>query len=144
MIYEVVVFPDVVATALDFLAEQYYLRGIHDVKVGARIPLRRVEKFVVARVVDAQIYDIAFQRSVVRVECWTDDQAVTSQEDAQAFAQLTRALLGAMRGTTQPRGTVYLVADEGGPQGLSDQPDSETGRDRYVFYVSISMRGVAS
>lgn len=144
MTNEVVVFPDVVATSLDYLSAAFIARGDSDVDVGGRIPTGTPERFVVMSLADAQRYDVSFQRSICRVECWTDSQSVTSQEDAQHLAQLTLGLLTAMAGTQQTRGTVYRVVDEGGPQGISDQPDSESGKDRYVFYVAISMRGYAT
>lgn len=139
MANEVIVFPDAVATALDYLHAQFTTRTMN-VQLGTAIQPEE-ERFVVAQLVDSEIYDIAFQRSIVRFEIWVDE-GPQSHENAQDLAQLIRGLLGAMQGTQQTRGTVYRVVDEGA-QGIADQPDPDTGKFRYVFHIAMTMRGVA-
>lgn len=139
---EAVVFPDVVATTIDFLAAEFTALGDTDIEFGARIPVPQPDQFLVVTLIDSQIREVAFQRSVVRVEAWVDEGS-TSQESAHDLGQLARGLLGLMAGTSQARGTVYRISDETAPQGLNDDPDPESGRNRYTFHVAITMRGVA-
>lgn len=138
---EVIVFPDAVATALDYLFDAFIARSTHDVRLGSRIE-NDESRFLVATLFDSEIYDVAFQRSILRFEVWVDD-GPRSHENCQDLAQLVRGLLGAMQGTQQTRGTVYRVSDEGA-QGTADQPDPDTGKFRYVFHIAMTMRGVAS
>lgn len=136
---EVLVGPDAVATAIDFLAAAFAAAGDTDIEFGARIV--DAPRFLKVTLVDSQIRDLVIQRSVVKVEAWVDEGS-TSQESAQDLGQLARGYLGAMAGTQQARGTVYRIADETAPQGLNDDPDPESGKQRYTFHVSISMRVV--
>lgn len=138
MANEVIVFPDATATALDFLVGHASFPA--EVEVGARLAPSEARQVVVT-LVDSEIFNVAFQRSILHVECWVDD-GPTSHEDAQDLAQLTRGILGAMAGTEQARGTVYRVVDEGA-QGIADQPDLESGKFRYPFDIAITMRGSA-
>lgn len=133
---EVIVFPDAVSVSINFLAAAFLERA-QDVKVGSRVGAG--DRFVVVRLVDTEIQSLVVQRSTLEIENWVD-KGPTSQEDAQDLGQLTRGLLGSMRGTKQAGTTVYSVEDV---QGLHDEPDPLTGKERFVFEVATYMRGAA-
>lgn len=138
MANEVIVGSDAVATAIEFLHAEFTTRALN---VALGTSRQDKPRFIVVQLVDTERYSVVFQRSIVRFEVYVDE-GPQSHEDAQDLAQLVRGLLGAMQGTTQTRGTVYKVEDEGA-QGLSDDPDPLTGKFRYPFHVAITMRGVA-
>lgn len=134
---EVIVFPDAAATVIQFLFDAYKARDL-GLPIGSRV--MDEPRFVCVYLVDAEISSLVIQRSTLKVEVWVDDGAQSIQI-AQDLGQLTRALIGSMRGTVQSGNTIYNVTD--GQRGLADTPDVPTGKPQYSFEVVIGMRGTA-
>lgn len=132
---ETIVFPDPVELAIDVLVD-----GLADASdsalVGATIPAGA--RWVTVNLIDTEVRSLVIQRSILRIACQVGD-GPTAKKDAQALAQLTRALLGAVQGTQVEGTTVYLVTDV----HLADDPDHITGLNRVTFNVAISLRGTA-
>lgn len=130
---EVIVFPDPVDLAIGVLDA-----GLTDdgAQVGATIP--SVTRWVTVTLMDSEQRDLVIQRSILRVACQVGD-GPTAKKDAQALAQLSRAILGSIAGTRVDGTTVYKVADV----HLADDPDQITGLNRVTFNVAISLRGTA-
>lgn len=132
---EVIVFPDPVALAIGVLDA-----GLADAgdaaHVAATIPAG--SRWVIVTLMDSEVRDLVVQRTILRVACQVGD-GPTAKKDAQALAQLSRAILGSIQGTRQDGTTVYKVSDV----HLADDPDQVTGLNRTTFNVAISLRGTA-
>lgn len=132
---ETIVFPDPVALAIGVLSDGLVDAG-DDAHVAARIPSDI--RWVTVAVIDSEIRSLVVQRTILRVACQVGD-GPTAQKDAQALAQLARAILGSVAGTSVDGTTIYKVTDV----HLIDDPDQITGLNRTTFNVSISLRGAA-
>lgn len=132
---ETIVFPDPVALAIDVLDVGLTDAG-DSAHVGATTPA--ASRWVKVTYIDSEERDLVVQRSILRVACQVGD-GPTAKKDAQALAQLSRAILGAIQGTRQGGTTVYKVSDV----HLADDPDQITGLNRVTFNVAISLRGTA-
>jgi|SRR6185437_2261941 len=132
---ETIVFPDPVELAIDALTAGLAEAG-DDARVGAKIPA--ASRWITITLIDTEVRDIVVQRSILRVACQVGD-GPTAKKDAQALAQLVRAILGSIQGTQQAGTTVYKVTDV----HLADDPDQITGLNRVTFNVAISLRGTA-
>ncbi len=130
---EVIVFPDPVALAIDVLDANLVDDGA---QVGATIPA--VARWVTVTLIDSEIRTLVVQRTILRVACQVGE-GPTAKKDAQELAQLARAILGSIAGTSQNGTTVYKVSDV----HLADDPDQITGLNRVTFNVAISLRGAA-
>lgn len=123
----VVVFPDAVLVAIDYLRPRF-----PGVPVQSRVPESRPDEFITVRRIGGQRRSLILDRPRVDIHCWA-----ASEEDAEALTARVRAHTLAMagrRGTT----TVYDVQEVGGPQWL---PDDTSGQPRYAFAVEFSTRG---
>lgn len=134
---ETILFPDAIDVCRTYLAEALVAQGDTQTHVGSR--LSSDSRNVVLNLVDASIASLVIQTSTVRADCWVDE--TYGQEEAQTLGQLARGLLGAMRGTVQNGVTVYRIDDAS--SGLADLPDPISGKARYSFHFTISMRGSA-
>lgn len=126
---EPVVYPDAVAVAISWLADQ--LGAI----VFPRVPNPRLEQMVIVRRTGGARLNLVADNPTLTVEAWAD-----SDEDAHDLAQEARAYLLAMRGEIIEGVTVYRTVDVGGPGLL---PDPLSAQSRYTFSVSAAMRGSA-
>lgn len=126
----VIVFPDAAALLAD------HLRGVlDDVHVGTRVPTDRPATFVLVRRLGGVRNTIVSDEPMIGVECWAATDAT-----AHDLAQLCRGHLHALPGAVLAGTVVYRVADVGGP---SDLPDPLSDQPRFVFTVSVGMRGAA-
>ncbi|MEW1867044.1 hypothetical protein AB0420_02400 [Streptomyces caelestis] len=123
--------PDGVAVVRAYLLEALAARGI-DVPVRTRVPSPRPPRFVRLERIGGTRVDLITDRPRIDVQCWGE-----SEEDANDLATVVRALVLAIPGW---RGTAvaYDVAEVGGPNTM---PDPESGQDRVVIAVEVSLRG---
>lgn len=130
---ETIVFPDPVDLAIGALDA-----GLTDdgAQVGATIP--NATRWVTVTLIDSEVRDLVVQRTILRCACQVGD-GPTAKKDAQALAQLARAILGSLAVTIVNGTQVYKVADV----HLADDPDQITGLNRVTFNVAISLRGSA-
>lgn len=131
MIRPVIVMPDAVAVAADYLRGALKATG-RPVPVVSRVPSPRPPAFVrVQRVGGTQQTPVS-DRPRLDFHCWAE-----SESSASDLTALARGLVNAMPGV---RGgvTVYRVQEVGGPMWL---PDDQTSAPRYAFAVEIHMRG---
>lgn len=136
---ETVVFSDIVAVVVAYLAEGFDDLGDSETVFGSRV--QTGERTCTVSLVDSHIHDVVVQTSTLRFEC-RDAHTVTGQQRAHDMAQRARALLGALQGTVHSGVIVYKVTDLGTP-GLADVPDELAGTPRYIFDSQISHRGQA-
>lgn len=126
------VFPDVVALAVEQLAAQLPAL-VGTVHVGNRVPSPRPQRFVVVRRGGGSRITIVTEAATLNVGAWA-----LSVPDADDIAQACRSVLHALAGTTVNGVPVYKVDDVGGPaeeaDPLSDQPMSQLS-------VSVHVRG---
>jgi hypothetical protein len=130
----VVIFPDVVDLAVDYVKAGLVARGVA-APVGARTPSSGIPAagFVLLRRLGGPRRDIVTDQPQLGVECWAD-----TEHRAQTLAQLVRALLFALRGGTLGGHPVYRVQEFAGPAAL---PDPDTSKPRYVFTHLVDIRG---
>lgn len=131
---DVVVFPDAVAVTTTYLREQLADRD-SPAHVGRKVPTERPPLFITVRRAGGVRQTVVSDRPLLIVECWAD-----SDEAAHDLAQLCRALLHAMAGTTQSGVPVYRVDDAG---GVIDLPDPVSTQSRFTFTVQAHLRGAA-
>lgn len=131
---EVVVFPDAVALTLTYLASVLPEHG-YDVPTCQRVPNPRPAVFVRVLRVGGPRLNLVVDAATLTVEAWAADD-----DDAMALAQLTRALLHAMAGTTVDGVAIYRVQEFAGP---AMQPDAVSDQPRAVATYSVETRGAA-
>lgn len=136
---EVVVFPDAYRVVKTYLTAALAATGDTTTRVGTELDADE-RKQIIMTLVDTQVRQIVMQFSTIKFEAWVNNGAL-SQQNAQALGQLARGLLGAMQDTTQAGAQIYRVEDA--DFGLADSPDDKTGIERYVFHLTIAMRGTA-
>ena len=134
MMAQVVLFPDATDVVIDYLATELAARG-NSAPVRSRVPNPRPAPFVLVRRLGGPRRDLVTDSPMIGVECWA-----ASEADAHDLAQLCRALVFAMRGTTQSGVAVYGVDEVG---GLANLPDPLSDHPRYIFTTTINMRGQA-
>lgn len=126
------VFPDVVALAVDRLAAELPTL-VGTTHVGNRVPSPRPDRFVVVRRAGGSRITIVTEAATLNIGAWA-----SSVPDADDIAQAARTVLHAMAGTTVDGVPIYRVDDLGGPSEdadpLSDQPMSQLS-------VSVHVRG---
>lgn len=135
---EVIVFPDALEIARDYLAAARVTAGDSVTHFGGRIS-KQYDRQVVGTLVDSETHNLVVQRSTIRFDCYADE--TLGRQEAHDLGQWCRAALGSMAGTQQAGTTVYRVRD--GAPGVNDSPDELSGKARYSFYVVLSLRGVA-
>ena len=129
---DVVLFPDAVAVACTWLADQLDDRDAA-APVFPRIPTDRPARFVVVQRTGGERLNIVADDPVLTIDCYD-----TVEEDAHDLAQLVRGLMYAMRGQVVAGTTVYRVQEAAGPALL---PDSLTDGPRYTQTFQVAMRG---
>lgn len=131
---EVIVFPSETDALIVYLREQ--LEELADgAEVHARIPNPRPARFVTLRRIGGVRTNLVIDTATIVVEAWGDDE-----DAARDLANLARALLHAAAGTTQSGVRIYRVGEFGGPANLPD-PDSDQAR--FVFTLTVGVRGTA-
>lgn len=130
----VVIFPDLVDLAIDYVKAELLARSV-TTPVGARTPSTGIPSvgFVLLRRLGGVRRDIVTDEVQLGVECWAD-----TEHRAYTTAQLVRALLFALRGRTLGGHPVYRVQEFAGPAAL---PDPDTSKPRYVFTHLVAVRG---
>lgn len=128
----VVLSPDAVFVAIDYLAEQLEALG-DDVLVAPRVPQNRPGHFVRVSRTGGIMLNLVQDGPHLTIEAWAP-----TDEEAQDLAQLCRALLHAAQGTVQAGVSVGKVSELGGPQLL---PDPLSNQPRYTFTLQVAMRG---
>lgn len=123
---EVIVFPDAVATLKV---------GLDDASLGVdvvhAVPHPRPASFVQLVRAGGFSHSIVVDSATISVDCW----AATSPA-AMTLAQLVRAHLHAMSGTTVDGTAVYAVQELAGPAEVPD-PDSDQPRVRQTFQIGL-------
>lgn len=132
MMRPVVLAPDAVAVAVDYLAEQLEERG-DDAIVTDRVETPRPDRFVRVSRTGGPMKNRVQDGPQLTVECWD-----LAEEDAQDLAQLCRALLFAAQGAVVNGVPIGKVDEFGGPQLL---PDPLSDQPRYTFTMQVAMRG---
>ena len=130
MAVEVIVFPDAVALL------RGYLLGIAGVTalasaVTGEVPADRPAAFVQLTRTGGSARELVVDEAAVTVDCWAATQVA-----AMALAQLVRAHVNALEGTTIAGVAVYGVNEVGGPADLPD-PDTQAPRVRQTFTVGL-------
>jgi len=131
---EAIAFPDVEALFQSYLTAELGNRG-DTATVHTAVPNPRPNRFVLVPRLGGQRRNTVVDDATIGVECW----AATNGQ-AQALAQLVRALIHAAQGTTLAGVQIYRVQEFAGPARL---PDPESHQARYVLTVSVSVRGTA-
>lgn len=132
MIAPLVVFPDAELVAVT--AIRAGLTSIDDdTLVTNKVPADRPASFVKVFRTGGARQTMVSDFPEVTVESWAP-----TDTEAHDRAQLARAYVHAMRGTSPAGVPVYKVTESGGPVNLPD-PDSKS--QRYTFTAQISMRG---
>lgn len=131
----VVVFPDAELVCVSYLRAQLAARG-DTTAVGTVIPDPRPDSLVMARRLGGPRQTLVSDNAQIGIESWAP-----TAEAAHDRAQLCRALLLAMRGTTQQGAAVYRVGEIAGPGEL---PDPLSNQPRYVFSVEVALRGASA
>ena len=127
-----IVFADAAAVIADYL--RFQLAAFESpAPVATRVPPSRPSIFVLVRRLGGPRLNVVADEPLIGVECWAPTEG-----DAHDLAQLCRALIHAMRGTEQGGVAVYRIAEAAGPQEL---PDPLSNDPRYVFTVSVAVRG---
>jgi hypothetical protein len=130
------IFPDVVALAIERLGAELPALVGAAVHVGNRVPSSRPERFVIVRRTGGTRVTIVTEAATLAIEAWGADVA-----EAGDLAQACRSVLFALKGRTVSGVPVYLVEDVGGPaevpDPLSDQPVAQLA-------VAIHVRGQTS
>lgn len=129
---DIVVFPDAVAVTIGYLSDELGDRG-SEAEVVKDVPDPRPDVFVTILRSGGVRQTVVSDNAVLIVECWAQTSA-----DAHDLAQLCRALLHAMPGTTQAGVPIYRVDEVGGPVDL---PDPLSEQPRYTFTVQVHLRG---
>ncbi len=124
----VVVFPDATAAVTSRLGD------VLAVPTDARVPKPRPDEFIVVRRVGGPRRDIVTDEATLTIEAWAQDEAA-----AHDLAQLARAHVHAMAGTTEGDVRVYRVGEFAGPASL---PDPDSSQSRYTLTVTVAVRGV--
>lgn len=133
---ELIVFPDAVALAVTALTAAL-ATARPDVEVHAQVPYPdRPNRFVTIERAGGPRRNLVVDAAMLSIEAWSDGAA-----DAQDIAQLCRAVMHSLPGTTVSGVSIYRADEAGGPV---HQPDPESGHERYTFAIQIAARGTAA
>lgn len=133
---ETIVFGDITAISVDYLAAGLIAHGDSLTHVGSRTDGTR---WITIRLIDSERSNIVVQTSTLEVECAVGDSPL-AEDETHDLAQLARGILGSIEGTVQSGVTIYHVRDI---HGLADNPDRLSGDERHLFHIAISHRGHA-
>jgi hypothetical protein len=131
---EVIVFPDVEAVVVDFLAEHLSAAGV-TIPVSTRVPSPRPARFVRVMRTGGAASSIVTDAAQVTVESYGGSESSTV-----VLAQFTRGLLRSMPGRVSAP-VIYRVDEAGGP---SNFPDPLTAQTRYSQTFVIYTRGATT
>ena len=123
----VVVFPDAAAAVTSRLGDEL------DIETDHKVPNPRPDEFIVVRRVGGPRRDLVTDEATLTIEAWAQ-----TEEAAHDLAQLARAHVHAMAGTTEGDARVYRVGEFAGPASL---PDPESDQPRYTLTVTVAVRG---
>lgn len=124
--------PDVENLLVDYLTAKLAFVGMV-AAVGTVVPLDRPAAFILVPQVGGARRDLVTWTATVAVECWAE-----SARDASRLARRVQAWLFALSGRTVHDITVYGVASF---SGVSNLPDPLSAYSRYVFTLSLTVRG---
>lgn len=125
----VVVFPDAVAAVTSRLA------AVVGVETTSRVPNPRPAEFILVRRVGGPRRDLVTDEATLTIEAWAQ-----SEEAAHDLAQLARAHVHAMAGSTHGDVVIYKVGEFAGPAWM---PDPDSTQPRYTLTVTVAVRGAA-
>lgn len=132
---EVIVFPDVEDLLVTYLASRLPEYG-RTARVSVAIPAPRPDEFVTVPRRGGVLATKVTDAATIGVECWAVSDAA-----ALTLAQLCRGLIHALPGQVVNGVPFYRVQEFAGPGLL---PDGLSGHARYVFTVSVHVRGAAA
>lgn len=130
---ELIVFPDAIELVVNELRAELPAYGFGDATVITRIPSTRPEVLVLVRRLGGTRLNLVTDEPLIGVECWAPEL-----EEAHDLAQMCRALVLALQGTTSGGVPVYRVTEAG---GLIDLPDPLSSQPRFTFTAAIAVRG---
>jgi hypothetical protein len=134
---EVIVFPDVGAIVIDYLAQ-----GLLDRSVTAAV-VSRIPTPVNGNGITVRCYrtgGLNTQKVIDQAQLTLECYAPTAEE-AHDVLQLCRGLVHALQGTVQGGVTFYGVNEFAGPVEF---PDPNTDTPRYTMTMQVSVRGSAA
>lgn len=131
---ELIVFPDVEELLTEYLPSKLAELG-YDVPVSTAIPVKRPDTFVTVPRRGGTARNLVSDQATIGVECWS-----TSPKAAYELCQVVRAVIRALRGTSDLGVPVYRIQEYNGPTNL---PDSVSTHARYTYTVVIQVRGHA-
>lgn len=130
-----VLFADATALVIDHLHSALASHAGPATPVMQNVPTQRPPRFVTVLRTGGPRLNLVVDGAQITVDSWGKND-----EDAADLAQLNRALINAMRGTTVAGHAIYRIDEVGGPANLPD-PVSNQSRYRQTFIVAI--RGAA-
>jgi hypothetical protein len=128
----VVIYPDVEAVALNWLAQQFDARG-QSVVCSRRVPSPRPRRLVAVTRTGGWPDTPVTEAAQLTVDCWGPDDPTALQ-----LAQTARALLMSMVGGDTFSVTITRYEEFTGPVNY---PDPLTSQSRYTFTCRLSVRG---
>lgn len=132
---ELIVFPDAITIVGTRLRVGLPDNGF-DLEVHTRVPNPRPDEWVRVDRAGGVKANLVTDAATVIVEAWAQ-----TEPRAHAIAQMCRALIHAMEGTTQSGVPVYRVGELAGPTTL---PDPESGQPRATQTLQVNLRGFAA
>lgn len=132
---DTIVFPDVEGIVKSWAVTALHaLEGMGDVAGYVRPPTTLPARFFTVRRAGGVADTLVTDSPRLQVVCWGADDP-----DAYAIAANLRGLLlYQLPRTTAGGAFIYRVSEFGGPVPT---PDPETGRSRYLFTITIRLRG---
>lgn len=134
MAQPVVLFPDATALAISAIVAGFITQS-ESVVVDNQVPVPRPVELVTVRRVGGPIRDLVTDDARLSIETWAATVA-----RAMDLAQLARAFVHAMRGSTVDGYAVYRVTELLGPTEL---PDPNSTSPRVAQTVQVAVRGAA-
>src|SRR5262245_41866590 len=129
---QVIVFPDVEALLVTYLQAELLARS-DTATVHVSVPNPRPDRFVLVPRLGGARRNIVNDAATIGIACWAATPA-----QAGGLAQLVRGLVNALPGKVVSSVPFYQVQEFAGPANL---PDPQSDQSRYVFTVSIGVRG---
>lgn len=129
---QVILFPDAPELVIGYLTDELATRS-EAASAFKDVPHPRPDTFVTVRLGGGVRHTIVSDSPILIVECWAP-----TAEDAHDLAQLCRALINALPGTTHDGVAFYRVDELGGP---IDLPDPLSDVPRFTFSAQVHLRG---
>ena len=131
---EMIVFPDTTAAVITAVRAKLVAAG-NTAPVGLEVPKPRPLSFATIVRIGGVRRNLVVDEATLAIEAWADTEA-----RAHDLAQLVRAAIHSLVGETTDAGTVYRTGEFAGPTSL---PDPDSDNPRYVFTVTVAVRGTA-